>query len=68
MIFLGKKEIFSEDCNKIDMYSLGSLLYNLAFGEYPYNFDFSDKKNFKNTRMQQSHCDLFASDSFTLFE
>lgn len=55
---LGKKEIFSEDCNKIDMYSLGSLLYNLAFGEYPYNLDFSDKKNFEKIKEKISKNEL----------
>ena len=32
---LGKYEIDVEDCNKIDMFSLGTLLYNSAFGEFP---------------------------------
>lgn len=44
---LGKMEIDIEDCNKIDMFSLGTLLYNLAFGQFPYNLEFSDRKNFK---------------------
>ena len=44
---LGKMEIDVEDCNKIDMFSLGTLLYNLAFGQFPYNLEFSDRKNFK---------------------
>ena len=44
---LNKMEIDVEDCNKIDMFSLGTLLYNLAFGQFPYNLEFSDRKNFK---------------------
>ena len=44
---LSKMEIDVEDCNKVDMFSLGTLLYNLAFGQFPYNLEFSDKKNFK---------------------
>ena len=44
---LSKMEIDVEDCNKIDMFSLGTLLYNLAFGQFPYNLEFSDRKNFK---------------------
>ena len=55
---LGKKEIVIEDCNKIDMYSLGSLLYNLAFCEYPYGLDYSDKKNFDKIKEKIAKNDL----------
>ena len=44
---LGKYEIDVEDCNKIDMFSLGILIYNAAFGQFPYQLEFSDRKNFK---------------------
>ena len=44
---LGKYEIDIEDCNKIDMFSLGTLLYNSAFGEFPYQLEYTDRKNFK---------------------
>ena len=44
---LGKYEIDVEDCNKIDMFSLGTLLYNSAFGEFPYQLEYLDRKNFK---------------------
>ena len=44
---LGKFEIDVEDCNKIDMFSLGILIYNSAFGQFPYQLEFSDRKNFK---------------------
>ena len=44
---LGKKEINIKDCNKIDLFSLGVLLYNLAFGGYPYGLEISDKRNFE---------------------
>ena len=43
---LKKCEIDVEDCNKIDMFSLGTLLYNLAFGQFPYQLEYSDRKNF----------------------
>ena len=42
-----KSEIDVEDCNKIDMFSLGTLLYNCAFGEFPYQLEYFDRKNFK---------------------
>lgn len=44
---LGKVEIAPEDCNKIDMFSLGVVLYNMAFGNFPYELDLNDKKNFR---------------------
>ena len=44
---LEKQEIDIEDCNKIDMFSLGTLLYNSAFGQFPYQLEYSDRKNFK---------------------
>lgn len=47
---LAKKEVRVEECNKIDMYSLGSLLFNLAFAQYPYGLDYSDKKNFEKIK------------------
>ena len=44
---LGKYKIDVEDCNKIDIFSLGILLYNSAFGQFPYQLEYSDRKNFK---------------------
>jgi serine/threonine protein kinase len=43
---LGKYEIDMEDINKIDMFSLGILLYNMAFGQFPFQLEYSDRKNF----------------------
>ena len=43
---LNNMKIDVEDCNKIDIYSLGVVLYNLAFKSYPYQLDLSDRKNF----------------------
>jgi len=34
-----------KDINKIDSYALGVLLFNLAFGCYPYNLKSSDEKD-----------------------
>ena len=44
---LSKTQIDYEDCSKIDMFSLGIVLYNLAFEQFPYELDYSIKKNFK---------------------
>ena len=39
-------EIKIKDLNKIDIYSLGVMLYNLAFGEYPYGLVLEDAENY----------------------
>ena len=36
---LAKQEIDIEDASKIDMFSLGVMLYNLAFGDFPYGLN-----------------------------
>ena len=43
---LSKSQIDYEDCSKIDMFSLGVVLFNLAFEKFPYELDFSYKRNF----------------------
>jgi serine/threonine protein kinase len=41
-----KAQIDYEDCSKIDMFSLGVVLYNLAFEKFPYDLDYEHKRNF----------------------
>lgn len=55
---LGKKEIMVEDCNKVDIFSLGTLLYSLAFSEYPYQLNYSDKKNFERIKEKIAKNDI----------
>ena len=43
---LSRSQIDYEDCSKIDMYSLGVVLFNLAFEKFPYELDYSYKRNF----------------------
>ena len=43
---LNKKTISVSDASKIDIYSLGVLLYLLAFYDYPYNLSEVNNKNF----------------------
>ena len=40
------KTININDLNKIDLYSLGVILYNLAFGTYPYNLNREDSNSY----------------------
>ena len=40
------KTIDIKDLNKVDLYSLGIILYNLAFGAYPYNLNSEDNGNY----------------------
>ena len=41
------KVININDLNKVDLYSLGVILYNLAFGTYPYNITIDDNNNYE---------------------
>ena len=41
-----KAQIDYEDCSKIDMFSLGVVLYNLAIEKFPYDLDYTYKRNF----------------------
>ena len=44
---LNKELIDIEDASKIDMFSLGIMLYHLAFEEFPYDLNINVKKNFR---------------------
>ena len=44
---LNKEQIDIEDASKIDMFSLGIMLYHLAFEEFPYDLNINVKKNFR---------------------
>ena len=44
---LESKEIKIKDLQKVDLYALGVLLYNLAFGCYPYGLSYGDEENFE---------------------
>ena len=41
------QEIKYKDLNKVDAYALGVLLYNLAFGYYPYGLTYDDSYDYK---------------------
>ena len=45
-----RKRISVSDASKIDIYSLGVLLYFLAYNDYPYELDKVDYKNYKEIR------------------
>ena len=44
---LDEKKIKYKDLNKVDAYALGVLLYNLAFGYYPFNLTNDDSKDYQ---------------------
>ena len=49
--FMSKEVLQSErirykDLNKVDLYALGVILYNLAFGHYPYGLAHGDESNY----------------------
>ena len=51
--FYMSKEVLKEetikvkDLNKIDLYALGVMLYNLAFGKYPYGLKHGEENDYK---------------------
>lgn len=45
---LSREFIDYEDCNKIDIFSLGVVLYNLAFDQFPYGLDYSYINHFNS--------------------
>ena len=47
---LGRKTISVSEASKIDIYSLGVLLYFLAFNAYPYDLDNVDYDNYEEIR------------------
>jgi len=51
---LSSKTIDVKDLNKVDLFSLGVVLYNLAFGTYPYDYEskeFNNKEEIYNNIM-----------------
>ena len=44
---LKSKTIKVKELNKVDLYSLGVVLYNLAFGNYPYQMTYGDDSDFQ---------------------
>ena len=52
------KEIYPSECNKIDIFSFGILLYHLAYAEYPFKLTLKDKKNFQEINNKINKNDL----------
>ena len=45
---IGRTEMKIKEAEKVDLYSLGVTLYNLAFGEYPYDLNEVGSKDYDN--------------------
>ena len=41
-----------KDINKVDLYALGVVLFNLAFGSYPYNLENGDEDNEETIKLK----------------
>ena len=58
---VNKKEIINvKDLVKIDLFSLGVTLFNLAFGGYPYELSYEETNNFKNKIKLKDKNSLFS--------
>lgn len=44
---LNSDTIFIKDLNKVDLFSLGIIIFNMAFGYYPFGLEKDDAKNYK---------------------
>ena len=70
---LNEKEIEVKYCEKIDIYSLGVTLYNLAFASYPYNLnevkgdDYKEIKEKVNNENLSFPADFEVSEKFKNF-
>lgn len=63
--FMSKEVLQSEkikykDLNKVDLYALGVILYNLAFGKYPYGLTHKDENNYNDilVKIESNELDL----------
>ena len=68
------KKIYVKDINKIDLYSLGVILYHLAFGNYTYGLNNEDAKDYdkiyykiKNNKLVFKNEDNYFSNYFIDF-
>ena len=43
---ISSRKIKIKDLHKVDLYSLGVMLYNFAFCKYPYNLTYGDEENY----------------------
>jgi serine/threonine protein kinase len=60
---LERKSIKALDCNKVDMFSLGTLLFNLCYRKYPYDLEIKDKNNFDEIKEKIKRNELLFPES-----
>ena len=55
---INSRTIEYKDINKIDMYALGVILYNLAFGKYPYDIKYEDDYDIINEKLKKNKLEI----------
>ena len=60
---LSSKVIETKDLGKVDLFSLGIILYNLAFAIYPFGLNHDDSKNYKRILYKIMNNDLEIEDN-----
>ena len=55
---INSKTIEYKDINKVDAYALGVMLYNLAFGNYPYDIKYEDDYDTINEKIKNNKLEI----------
>ena len=64
---LQSEKIKYKDLNKVDLYAFGVILYNLAFGKYPYGLIHGDEKNYDEIleKLKNNELDLRSDKTYS---
>ena len=62
---INSKTIEYRDINKVDAYALGVMLYNLAFGTYPYDVNYEDNYDQINEKIKNNKLEIKNENSYS---
>ena len=64
---INSKIIEYKDINKVDAYALGVILYNLAFGKYPYDIKFEDDYDKINEKIKNNKLEIKNENNYSKY-